>query len=488
MASTLESFVEELTYEYYLNFAGLKDELDVSSIYTKYDLFSNIDTIKELRAKAMDAEGEERRKLEYLHAFMASGYLENATRELTDSIATKEATSTISLGSEVHPFRSAWILMANEPDHLKRAAIYQATMPLIVELNIPMRKKLESSHALARELGYVDYLHMCSHIKKISFATLFEIARNILKSTECTYEREFERIAGSELALKREAIRKPDMLRLLRLENFDSFFESRDMLSVLRSTACDIGFDLDRQSGIVLDVERREKKVPRAFCAPVKIPEKIILVIAPKGGQDDYQALLHEFGHSIHYSSIDPELPFEFKYLGDEAVTEGYAFLFHYLTANRYWLEKHFEFSDKAIDSFLRNVYFIKLYLLRRYAGKLLYEFELHSEAGKPEQLYARLMHEALKFEHSPNEYLRDIDQAFYSASYLKAWIFESQLTSVIIEKFGEHWFEKPESGQFLRELFKPGQRYLAEEVLQSLGFYGLDETQMIEDIETMLS
>lgn len=487
ITSSLERFVEELTYEHYLNSAGLKDELDVSSIYSKYDLF-NIDAAKEGKACAMLAEGEERRRLEYLHAFMAVEYIESASRELTDSIATKEASSIISFEEQIYPFRRSAILMANEPEHSKRLAIYEATKPLIAELNMPMKQKLERSHALAKELGYVDYVHMCSHISKINFASLLEIARNILKGTDSTYKREFERIASSEIGMEVKAIRKPDILRLLRLQSFDKFFESRDMLSVLKSTACDIGFEIDIQSRIILDVEKREKKVPRAFCAPLKIPDRTILVINPQGCQEDYQALLHEFGHAIYYSYIDPALPFEFKFLGDSAVSEGYAFLFHYLTANRYWLEKHFELSNEVNDKFLRNTYFIKLYMLRRYSAKLLYEYELHSGSEKPEQLYAALMQETLKFEHSPDEYLRDTDSCFYSASYLKAWIFESQLKSVLEEKFGERWFDKNETGKFLRDLFKQGQKYLVEEVLQSLGFYGLDEDLLIEEIETALA
>ncbi|MEM2924425.1 MAG: hypothetical protein QXJ68_01890 [Methanocellales archaeon] len=480
MIDQLERFIEEITFEYYLNLAGLKDELNISSIYSKYKLFNDASAIIELKHKTMQARGEERRRLDYLHSYLASNYLENATKELTDRIATKEAMAMISIDGDVIPFRKAELLMANEPDYFKRNAIYQATMPLILELNILLRKKLEQIHILARELGFIDYIHMCSYIKKLNFTALFEAVENILKSTEGIYEKEFERIAEEELGLDLGAIRKPDMLRVLRLKSFNEFFRGRDMLAVLKDTSRDLGFDLDR---VILDVEKREKKVLRAFCAPVRIPEKVILVITPKNGQDDYQALLHEFGHAIFYSNVNPELPFEFKYLGDSALSEGYAFLFHYLIANRYWLEKHFEFNEDITRSFLKKIYFIKLYMLRRYAGKLRYEYELHSGASEPEKIYSKLMQEALKFEHSPSEYIRDVDQAFYSASYLKAWFFESQLKRVLIEEFGEQWFMRPEAGDFLRELFKLGQKYSAEEVLQGLGFYGLNECNAIEEI-----
>lgn len=57
----------------------------------------------------------------------------------------------------------------------------------------------------------------------------------------------------------------------------------------------------------------------------------------------------------------------------------------------------------------------------------------------------------------------------------------------MLIDEFGEHWFEKPKAGAFLQEIFKVGQKYLAEEVLQGLGFYGLNEYRVIEEIEIAL-
>ena len=50
-----------------------------------------------------------------------------------------------------------------------------------------------------------------------------------------------------------------------------------------------MGIDLDAQTNVHLDTEARELKSPRAFCAPVRVPDEIYLVVLPKGGQDDYR-------------------------------------------------------------------------------------------------------------------------------------------------------------------------------------------------------
>ena len=61
------------------------------------------------------------------------------------------------------------------------------------------------------------------------------------------------------------------------------------------------------------------------------MPDEVYLVIAPTGGRDDYGALFHEGGHAEHYANTDPGLAFEFRHLGDNSVTESFAFLFEHL-------------------------------------------------------------------------------------------------------------------------------------------------------------
>ena len=47
---------------------------------------------------------------------------------------------------------------------------------------------------------------------------------------------------------------------------------------------------------------RGRAKSPRAFCAPIEVPGKVMLVIQPIGGKDDWEALFHEAGHTEHYA------------------------------------------------------------------------------------------------------------------------------------------------------------------------------------------
>ena len=45
--------------------------------------------------------------------------------------------------------------------------------------------------------------------------------------------------------------------------------------------------------------------------------------------------LLHELGHALHFANMSRALPFEFRWLGDNSVTEGYAMLFDHRLKDR---------------------------------------------------------------------------------------------------------------------------------------------------------
>ena len=88
----------------------------------------------------------------------------------------------------------------------------------------------------------------------------------------------------------------------------------------------------------MLDLESRPGKTPRAFCAPVVPPDEVYLVLTPIGGREDYAILFHEGGHAEQFAHMAPELPFEFRCLGDAAATEVFAFLLQHLTDDPAWL------------------------------------------------------------------------------------------------------------------------------------------------------
>jgi hypothetical protein len=241
------------------------------------------------------------------------------------------------------------------------------------------------------------------------------------------------------------------------------------MLPALEGTLDDLGIDLHEQQNVELDLEERPSKDPRAFCAPIEVPGRVVLVMKPQGGPADWRALFHEAGHTEHFAHTSGSLSPEERRLGDNAVTEGWAMLFEHLTIDPVWLERRLDFPRPY--EFAAEGATELLWVVRRYCAKLLYELEFHSaeELATLRPRYVELLGDATKVEPASADYLGDIDSSFYASEYLRAWAFEAQLRAHLRERFGNAWFSRREAGSLLRELWAEGQKPTADELLREV-------------------
>jgi hypothetical protein len=259
------------------------------------------------------------------------------------------------------------------------------------------------------------------------------------------------------------------------------------MIPALEGTLSGLGIDLRRQSNVELDVEQRAKKSPRAFCAPIEVPGRVVLVIQPMGGPDDWRALFHEAGHMEHYANMSPELPVESRRMGDDAVTEGWAFLFEHLVDYPAWLSHRLDFPRP--QEYAAEGAAMLLMFVRRYCAKLLYELELFQTDDPPamKQRYVDILGGAVKIEPSPTDWLADVDPGFYVTRYLRAWAFEAQLSFHLRERFGNDWFAKREAGSLLRELWSLGQGPTVDEILTDVTSSEIEMASVTERIRGVL-
>jgi hypothetical protein len=259
------------------------------------------------------------------------------------------------------------------------------------------------------------------------------------------------------------------------------------MLEVYRETMRGLGIRVDSQQNITIDKEPRRRKNPRAFCMPILIPEEIKLVIRPAGGQSDYQSFLHESGHAQHYGWASAHLPPEFKYTGDYALTETYAFLFNHLISDKDWLSDFLRIKDSS--EFVRSVMLARLVTVRRYVAKLKFELKLHGDADPKDSAkeYADFQTYATNFKTEPGEFLFDLDDSFYSASYLRAWAFEVSLREYLKRRFGSRWWSSLRAGSFLKEIWETGDRYTADEMAAQIGIGPIQFDPLIEEFNTAL-
>jgi len=250
-----------------------------------------------------------------------------------------------------------------------------------------------------------------------------------------------------------------------------------------------MGFDLASMSNVTLDVEPRPGKSPRAFVVPVRAPGDVRLVVQPRGGYDDYDGLLHELGHLLHFAHVGARLPAAWRLLGDNSVTEAYAFVFQYLLHEPAWLAEHLHMPDREIAGWLDFASFRKLVYLRRYTAKLLYEIRLHGDGPTPASraYYAGLLGLLTGVQTPEEPFLADVDDHFYAARYLRAWMLESSLAADLRRRHGERWWTVPEAGDTLRAAWARGQESKAHDVVAQLGYDHLDWRPVLRQIRTQL-
>jgi hypothetical protein len=459
-----DRFIAAIDEEYYLHFAGHKDSLDLVPIYERFGDLTSLDQANRV-GSAVDGD----RRVRELWKFACSGYLGNLTRDFEERSARLEAELTATVDGDEVPYRMLRPTIANEPDRAKRQRLENARNALTDEHLLPVQ--LEAAQVVTEAvhaLGAPDYVEL--H-RRFGFRLdeMGEQCRAFLDATERMWEDAGDRLFRERVGVGLAEAQRFDVARVFRAPEWDPSFPGDRMLPALEATLADLGVDLHAQENVELDVEQREKKTPRAFCSPIEVPQRVVLVIQPIGGVDDWRALFHEAGHTEHFAHTRADLPVEERRLGDFAVTEGWAMLMEHLVQDTAWLNRRLDVPRPS--EFVAESATGLLYLVRRYCAKVLYELELHAaEDPRPlQKRYVEILGDALKIEPSPTDYLGDVDAGFYSTEYVRAWAFEAALKRFFREKFGSTWFTRRDAGSLLRELWSEGQRPTADELLKEL-------------------
>jgi len=453
-----DRFIAELDEEYFLHYAGHKDTLEIEHIYERHPELSKLDTARSLEGAPTE-----------LWRFACEGYLGNLTRDHAERIAKVEAELEATVDGETIPYRMLRVALSNERDRDRRERLETTRIRLLDEhLNPVYLEAARIDREAVRKLDAPNYYEL---YKRFGFR-LDELAAEcteVLDETERMWEEAGDRLFRERLGIPLAEARSWDVARLFRAPEWDEAYPQDRMLPALEATLRDLGIDLRAQENVELDLESRPSKSPRAFCVPIEVPDRVILVIQPIGGRDDWEALFHEAGHTEHYANTSRDLPVEARRLGDMAVTEGWASLFEHLVTDPAWLNRRLDVPRVA--KLANEGSASLLFFVRRYSAKLLYEIEFF-QAEDPVTMkgrYTELLDDALKIPTNPESYLSDIDGSFYVTGYLRSWALEAQLRDFLRSEFGNEWFARREAGDLLRELWSLGQGPTADELLRDV-------------------
>jgi hypothetical protein len=493
-----QAFTEEISRESYLAHSGQKPVADLTPIYERYSHVLGPEALELAVQFFRDSEKgtEERRSAQYLLEWQLESQASRSLAALDEAESALESSAYVETkdGRRVQ-YQAAAIEIANEPDRARRLALDAARASFVEREHAPLRlQRLRREKDFIESLAIApDYNTGFEDITGISLPRLAMECCSFLSDTQSMWDDTLPGFLKAALGIKPSEATRADALALFRASEFDFGFPGEALQESVRKQLAEMGLDPDAGGRIIYDVGDRPGKRSRAFCAATRVPQEVYLVLRPHGGLSDYTTLLHESGHALHFANARDDYPFEFRWLGDNSVTESYAILFDHRTQDRNWLLRYTELGKSRISSFLRLAGFAELHYLRRYCAKLIYEVEAYGRNGDwhdlPE-LYVDTLTRATTFQYQGADAFVDFDPRYYSTRYLRAWQLQSLINESLVSRFDVDWFRNPSAGPWLRnELFAEGQRETAEEVAARVGSngHGLSFAPLIRSIEKLL-
>jgi hypothetical protein len=434
------------------------------------------------------ASGLTRERVYRLREACAGGIVVGELAEDLDRLENAILAERIDFRGESLPLRSAQARLAVLDEYGDREELGALAGDVSARFNDDRYELLDAAERLDAELsGEPDPVPRSAGRKQIDLRELAQALGRAAEAQRPAYgalrERWLERILGEERDAEPASYH---VAYLRRLSPLAGVYTKERSVPVCLETLTRLGFDLAADEHIRLDLEDRPQKNPRACVIASDPPSVVHLVTRAQGGLHDYQGFLHEAGHALHYAGCDPALPYTFRRLSrDHALTELYSFLLESATREPGWHRDHFGLDDEEADEREEATRFLDVLLFRRYAAKLDYELEFWADfanAADYAAVYADRLRAATGFRYRADGYLADMDDDFYSADYLRAWIRSAQLRAYLRETVGEDWWERPETGAFLRDLFVRGTRPSSEEIAARIGFDPLDTRPLLEE------
>jgi hypothetical protein len=465
---------------------GEKETSEQAAIVARYsDLFTR-EQHDALRREEEATPGDER--LFRLREACDGGIVVSELAERMDALENAILAARVDFDREALPLRAAQAKLALLDEYAKREELGRLAGDESAGFNDERYDLMQAGEQLDSELSAEpDPIARNEARKQIDLHALAAALREAASEQEQQFgvlrQRWIERVLGPDADGEPSSYH---VAYLRRLSPLADVYTKERSVPVCLDTLTELGFDLAADGRINLDLDDRPQKNPRACVIASDPPQVVHLITRAQGGLHDYQGFLHEAGHALHYAGCDPTLPYTFRRLSrDHALTEIYSFLLESVTREPGWHAHYFGLSADEAEDRAEATRFLDVLLFRRYAAKLEYELELWADldhAPKYASVYAERLRAATRFRYRPDAYLADMDDGFYSADYLRAWIRSAQLRSHLRERFGPDWWRTPAVGDFLRALFAEGTRPSSEEIAARIGFEPLDTGPLVRE------
>ena len=462
---------------------GEKETSEQAAIVARYaNLFSR-DQVEALRQDEERASGLDKERLYRLRKTCESGIVSAELTEREDALENALLAARVQWQGEELPLRAAQAKLAVLADYREREELGELQALRSADFNDDRLELITAGEELDAELsGEPDPVARIEEEKQISLRDLERALAAASASVDAAWDRMraewFERLLGPE---RDDIPTSAHVAWIRRLSPLESTYTKERSVEVCMDTLTRLGFDLENDPNVRLDLEDRPQKSPRACVIASDPPTVVHLITRAQGGLHDYQAFMHEAGHALHYAGVDPGLPYTFRKISrDHALTEIYSYILEAITREPGWHDQYFGAPENA-----QAPVFLEALLFRRYTAKLQFELAFWSDfpngAGGAE--YSKRLTDATGIRYRSDAFLSDMDAGFYSADYLRAWIRSAQLRTYLEREIGEDWWHNPKTGNHLRELWREGTKPSSEEIAARIGFEPFDTDPLVAEL-----
>jgi hypothetical protein len=235
-------------------------------------------------------------------------------------------------------------------DRSERERAWRAEAPLHDDLESPLRRLIGLRNDRARAAGYRTFADLRLKFEGVSAPRLRGLARSagspLRRIARDLHAEHAERTGDRQWA--------PWDLRFA-LENRAPLpqkpFPGSRMVPIVRRALSAWGFPPGR---LLFPVVRTDQPFGGLTVAP-RIPTDIRILVHPKGGWEYYAVLFHEYGHAVHFRSVDqPTHLLRNPDLGYAGFAEGLAGVFEQVGSDPAWLAKMPGLDRAAVEEFAR--------------------------------------------------------------------------------------------------------------------------------------
>jgi hypothetical protein len=480
-----EVFVRARAWREHSYQTGRRPGRGLISLYEEdFPDFTSTDLWADLQAATPDDPRQHRA----LSALLAAANLEGRTRELAIRATRVETTASVRFEDDDLAWRTVpgqWPLVADVPRRHDLEDGWRAV--LRAELNGVLERWHEALRQDLVTLSARDWLEFWSELRGLDMDSTSRVAQGVLDQTADVYGHGLG-VYLNQLDLPIDDAWTSDVDWAFRAQRFDDVFVERLRMPTLIRVFRDLGLELEEETNIQLEYG----PFPRTLCLPLDIPREVHVVLHPGGGWQDYARSLLGLGQAEHLAHADASLRVWERWLGDGAPTLGYGMLMEGLLRDRKWLASRLEYF--ASEDFQVIVHLAWLYRVRRTAATALYERRLwQAEPGASMAAdFEQSLSEATRVRHFGEQYTRVLLESPWSTlratTSVRAEIFAAQLRAYLKREFDEEWWRSSRAAHFIKdELWRPGRRHSADELLGFMGYEGFDAAVLAAEFQEVL-